>query len=183
MVLHDGINLPTPEELAREEIPLTFNYFVSSAMWLGKYCDTQCKEFMLCRTEEADPRKCLKEGNDVTDCGLEFFRKVKNTCKDELEWYTTCLDYSGHIAAFRRCRREQALFDTCMYENGFERARFGHFQVVRVHDPERPRPKPHVPLFTDAVPAFDSYSEKAQEKGPRGLGAIPKGMWASIFGR
>lgn len=163
MTLTDDLYLPTDEELNHKEIPLTHNFLLSSAMWLGKYCDNQCKEFMLCRKEEMDPRKCLKEGHDVTDCGLEFFRKVKKTCREELEWYTKCLDFSGREPEFRRCRREQALYDGCMYENGFERARFGYFQLARVHHTDRPRPKRHVPLFPDSVETFEYWKPENSE--------------------
>lgn len=164
MTLTDDIYLPSDEEINHKEIPLTHNFFLSSAMWLGKYCDNECKEFMLCRKEEKDPRKCLGYGHQVTDCGLEFFKKVKKTCRDELEWYTKCLDFSGSQPNFRRCRREQALFDGCMYESGFERARFGHFQLVRVHDSERPRPKKYVPIFPDAVETFEYWNPENEEK-------------------
>lgn len=168
MTLTDDIILPSDEELKHKEIPLTHNFFLSSAMWLGKYCDNECKEFMLCRKEEADPRKCLDYGHKVTDCGLEFFRKVKKTCKEELEWYTKCLDFSGREPEFKRCRHEQALFDGCMFDNGFERAKFGHFQLLRVHDSDRPRPKRYVPLFPDSVEEFDITDPKHKERGPRG---------------
>lgn len=175
-----SFTLPPMEELERQEIPLTHNFFLASAMWLGKYCDNQCKEFMLCKIEEKDPRKCLKYGHEVTDCGLEFFKKVKNSCRDELEWYTKCLDLSGETVEFRRCRRAQKLFDECMYESGFERAKTGHFQLVRVHQSERPKPKPVVPVFEDAVPYFDGYSEEAKKPGPQGT---PRFSWSTIVGK
>lgn len=181
MVLTDDLNLPTDEEINHKEIPLTYNYLVSSAMWLGKYCDEQSKEFMLCRAEEMDPRRCLKYGHDVTDCGLEFFKKVKKTCKEELEWYTKCLDYSGTSPNFRKCRREQALFDGCMYESGFERAKFGHFQMLRVHDTDRPRPKPYVPLFPDAVESYELPKGSDLPKPTRGIGTNQP--WQTWFSR
>lgn len=175
MTLTDDVHLPSDEELKHKEIPLTHNYFISSAMWLGKYCDHQCKEFMLCRTEEMDPRKCLNEGHEVTDCGLKFFKKVKKSCPDELEWYTKCLDHGVLQPEFRRCRNEQALFDECMYNNGFERARFGHFQLLRVHKTDRPRPKPYVPIFPDAVPTVDIDDPKF--KGKPTSGSSPEFLW------
>lgn len=178
-MLPDDITLPTHEELDRQEIPLTYNYFVSSAMWLGKYCDHQCKEFMLCRQEEADPRKCLKYGHEVTDCGMEFFKKVKKSCREELEWYTKCLDFSGREQEFHRCRREQAIFDGCMFDHGFERAKFGHFNLLRVHESERPMPKPLIPVFPDAVQSFDIYDPENRKKGTGGVGT--KYFWEVWF--
>ena len=123
---------------------------------------------MLCRTEEADPRKCLEYGRQVTECGLEFFRKVKKTCREELEWYNKCLDWTGSEPCFRRCRHEQALFDGCMADSGFERARFGHFQMLRIHDSERPKPKPRIPLFPDAVEPYDMHANKEVRGGISG---------------
>lgn len=169
MVLTDDITFPPDEKLKRQEIPLTSNFLISSAMWLGKYCDHQCKDFMLCRTEFQDPRKCVDHGNKVTDCGMDFFKKVKKTCKEELEWYTKCLDLSGQEQNFRQCRREQAMFDGCMFESGFERAKFGHFQLLRVHDPDWERPKKFVPVFPDSVEHFDYNNPEIHKEGnPKG---------------
>ena len=53
------------------------------------------QEFMLCRKEEKDPRKCIEEGKMVTACALEFFRKVKKACPQELKDYSQCLDKSS----------------------------------------------------------------------------------------
>lgn len=181
MVLTDDITLPSDEELNHQGIPLTFNYLFSSAMWLGKYCDSQSKEFMLCRHEELDPRKCLRYGNELTDCGLQFFKKVKKACPEELEWYTKCLDFSGPQPNHRKCRDAQAIFDSCMYDNGFERARFGHFQLLRVHDSERPRPKHNVPLFPGSVEGYDIEDPANQQFKPNGLGG--SAYWNVWFGR
>lgn len=59
------------------------------------------QEFMLCREEEKDPRKCLKEGKDVTACSLNFFRKIKKTCLEEFNQYSHCLDQSSKDLNYR----------------------------------------------------------------------------------
>jgi len=164
MPLNHDVELPSDEELNIEEIPVTSNYLMSSAMWIGKYCDTQQKEFMLCRAEEKDPRVCLKYGKELTACGNDFLKRVKKSCGDELSWYTKCLDYSGREPSFRLCRHAQALYDGCMADSGFERARYGHFQLLRVHDSERPKPKPHVPIFDDAVPPYNIWEPEKRQK-------------------
>lgn len=46
----------------------------ASAHHYGSQCDKANKEFMLCRWEEKDPRKCLQEGMKVNECALNFFR-------------------------------------------------------------------------------------------------------------
>ncbi|MGH0126558.1 UNVERIFIED_CONTAM: hypothetical protein FKN15_037849, partial [Acipenser sinensis] len=69
-------------------VPQDFDFFsllnvkvnVSSAVLkaaahhYGSQCDKANKEFMLCRWEEKDPRKCLNEGRKVNECALQFFR-------------------------------------------------------------------------------------------------------------
>ena len=50
---------------------------------------------MLCREELQDPRKCIKEGKDLTNCAMNFFRKLKKTCRPEFETYTKCIDKSS----------------------------------------------------------------------------------------
>lgn len=53
------------------------------------------QEFLLCRTEEKDPRKCLNEGKELTACAFEFFRKVKANCTEEFTQYANCIDKSS----------------------------------------------------------------------------------------
>ena len=84
--------LPTEEELTVEEVPLGTPFLKAAAHHTGKYCETVNNEFILCRTEEADPRKCLKEGRAVTSCHLDFFKKMKIGCNSELTQYAACLE-------------------------------------------------------------------------------------------
>lgn len=41
------------------------------------------QEFMLCRTEHNDPRKCLAEGKALTACGMKFLQQMKKFCYQE----------------------------------------------------------------------------------------------------
>lgn len=50
---------------------------------------------MLCRMEENDPRKCIREGKAVTSCALKFFQVVKRNCATEFMDYGICLDKSS----------------------------------------------------------------------------------------
>lgn len=50
---------------------------------------------MLCKQETDDPRQCLKEGRDVTNCALDFFRKIKKNCREEFELHAKCLYMSS----------------------------------------------------------------------------------------
>lgn len=49
---------------------------------------------MLCRSEEQDPRKCLKYNKEVSSCANEFFHKVRENCADSFTKYWKCLDHA-----------------------------------------------------------------------------------------
>ena len=53
------------------------------------------------------PRKCLKEGKDVTSCSMEFFRKVKAMCATEFMTYASCLERGSANMEFSNCRNTQ----------------------------------------------------------------------------
>lgn len=109
----NAVQLPSPEEIAvPQELTLPAVVLKAGTYQLGKYCDWHMKvsftdpfslerdnflfflfqEFALCRSENADPRKCLKEGAELTACGVDFFRKVKQLCRQEFEDYLYCVD-------------------------------------------------------------------------------------------
>ncbi|XP_046580147.1 NADH dehydrogenase [ubiquinone] 1 alpha subcomplex subunit 8-like [Haliotis rubra] len=134
--------LPSYQELTVPEIQLTSAVLRAGAHHFGKYCDNVCKEFMLCHSEEKDPRKCLNEGKEVTKCGFDFFGKVKKNCYEEFTKYWQCIDHSGHDMNLKNCRRTQVLFDNCVKENlGQERPPLGYFAKVRTHDTNRVKPR------------------------------------------
>ena len=76
MVFSKDFKFPSDAELTVEECPLGTPYLKAGAQHLGKYCEAQNNEFVLCRHETRDPIKCLPEGKVVTACTNEFFRKV-----------------------------------------------------------------------------------------------------------
>ena len=79
------------------------------------------------------PRKCLKEGKEVTSCSMEFFRKVKSMCATEFMTYATCLERGSSDMEFRECRKTQAAFDNCMVESfGMERPHYGYHCLPKV---------------------------------------------------
>ena len=55
---------------------------------------------MLCNEEEKDPRKCLREGKEVTRCGVEFYNKVRGSCAESFTKYWQCLDNAGRDMNF-----------------------------------------------------------------------------------
>ncbi|CAI9724452.1 Hypothetical predicted protein [Octopus vulgaris] len=132
--------LPSHEELDVPELQLTSSVLRAGSLYYGKYCDYQCKEFMLCRDETNDPRRCLNEGKEVTRCGFEFFSKVKTHCPDQFYDYWQCVDHSGNDMNFQNCRKTQNVFDECVKEKlGIERPYVGYFSKIRLHDTQRPR--------------------------------------------
>lgn len=78
MVLTKDLHLPSDAELTVEEVPVGTPYLMAGAPHMGKYCEAQNNEFMLCRSENKDPRKCLDDGKVVTACAMDFLRKVRN---------------------------------------------------------------------------------------------------------
>ncbi|XP_014232086.1 NADH dehydrogenase [ubiquinone] 1 alpha subcomplex subunit 8 [Trichogramma pretiosum] len=152
MVLTDKFDLPTIEELTVPEINLTFPTLQAAAHHLGKYCEWKNHEFMLCKVEEEDPRKCVKEGKDVTACSLEFFQKIKKHCRKEFDQYANCIDKSSGSSSFAPCRKTQSVFDKCVLDNlGQERPGYGYFCEAKVHETSRPKPTYNAPEFPNAA--------------------------------
>ena len=46
----------------------------AGAFQYAKQCNPINQEYMLCKAEEADPRKCLKYGAKVSDCAANFYK-------------------------------------------------------------------------------------------------------------
>ncbi|XP_039618739.1 NADH dehydrogenase [ubiquinone] 1 alpha subcomplex subunit 8 [Polypterus senegalus] len=158
-----GANVPTLEELNVQEVNVSSAVLKAAAHHLGSQCDKANKEFMLCRWEEKDPRKCLKEGKKVNECTLQFFRQLKMHCAEPFTEYWTCLDNSGS-AELRYCRKQQHAFDNCVLDKlGWERPNLGDLsKVTKVLTdrpmPEnvyhsRPRPEPNPVIEGDLKPS------------------------------
>jgi len=159
--------LPSYEELTIPEIEITSSVFRAVSHHLGFYCDAPSKEFMLCRAETQDPRKCIIEGKEVTRCGFEFLRKLKKSCLSEFNQYHRCIDHSDTEMDFKNCRKTQAVYDDCVKENlGQDRPDIGHFTKVRIHDAKRAKTnlKKHIlpePLIdTPKITAGETDREK-----------------------
>ncbi|XP_066896908.1 NADH dehydrogenase [ubiquinone] 1 alpha subcomplex subunit 8 isoform X4 [Kogia breviceps] len=109
------VELPTLEDLKVQEVKVSSSVLKAAAHHYGAQCDKPNKEFMLCRWEEKDPRRCLEESKLVNQCALDFFRQIKQHCSEPFTEYWTCIDYSG-LQLFRRCRKQQAKFDECVLD-------------------------------------------------------------------
>uniref|UniRef100_A0A8D2DLL4 NADH dehydrogenase [ubiquinone] 1 alpha subcomplex subunit 8 n=1 Tax=Sciurus vulgaris TaxID=55149 RepID=A0A8D2DLL4_SCIVU len=109
------VELPTLEQLKVEEVKVSSTVLKAAAPHYGAQCDKPNKEFMLCRWEEKDPRRCLEEVKMVNKCALQFFRQIKCHCAEPFTAYWTCIDHSG-LQLFRYCRKQQAKFEDCVLD-------------------------------------------------------------------
>ncbi|KAI2659995.1 NADH dehydrogenase [ubiquinone] 1 alpha subcomplex subunit 8 [Labeo rohita] len=150
------VEVPTLKELNVEEVNVSSAVLKAAAHHYGSQCDKANKEFMLCRWEEKDPRKCLKEGRKVNE-------QIKGNCAESFTEYWTCLDYSN-LAELRHCRKQQKEFDNCVLDKlGWERPELGDLsKVTKVATsrplPEnaylsRPRPEPNPPIEAELQPS------------------------------
>ncbi|XP_055902314.1 NADH dehydrogenase [ubiquinone] 1 alpha subcomplex subunit 8 [Eupeodes corollae] len=170
MVITTDTHLPTEEELTVQELNLSTAALRAGSFHLGKHCEFQNNEFMLCRQELDDPRACINEGKAVTGCALDFFRKVKKTCYEEFMQYATCLDKSSGNMAFGHCRKTQGVLDKCVLDNlGIERPDYGYFTRARIHATERPAPpKKEKTVYPDATPGLpDDFPRPPAKYGSR----------------
>lgn len=156
MVITDKISIPENEELTTQEVNVSGVVLRAASFHLGKYCEYFNNEFMLCRKELDDPRKCLGEGKAVTKCSLDFFQKVKSSCFREFTDYYNCVDKSSPRYELEHCCKTQQIFDSCMKDNlNIERPDFGYFCEVKIHDSARPKPEaPKPPVYSDYTPGL-----------------------------
>uniref|UniRef100_A0A8C2PF54 NADH dehydrogenase [ubiquinone] 1 alpha subcomplex subunit 8 n=1 Tax=Capra hircus TaxID=9925 RepID=A0A8C2PF54_CAPHI len=147
------VELPSLEDLKVQEVKVSSSVLKAAAHHYGAQCDKPNKEFMLCRWEEKDPRRCLEEGKLVNQCALEFFRQIKRHCAEPFTEYWTCIDYSG-LQLFRHCRKEQAQFDKCVLDKlGWVRPDLGELSKVTKVKTDRPLPEPNPEVEGDLKPA------------------------------
>ena len=102
------------EQLDVEELKITSAVLIGSAHHYGRYCGQENDDFMGCRIDNKDPRKCIEEGKRVTKCAMDFFQKIKGSCHQEFTEHWTCLDYRNQD--YRHCRKTQKVYDACMLE-------------------------------------------------------------------
>ncbi|XP_066259497.1 NADH dehydrogenase [ubiquinone] 1 alpha subcomplex subunit 8 [Euwallacea similis] len=166
MTISDETTLPTDEELTVQEVNISGPALKAGAFHLGKVCEYENNEFVLCRRELNDPRKCINEGKSVTSCTLNFFRQIRRSCADEFTQYANCLDKSSPDQKFIPCRKTQAVFDKCVKDNlGIDRPPYDYFNKVHVHTTSRAKPQKEGPaVYPDATPALPEDVEKPPAK-------------------
>ncbi|KAK3106509.1 hypothetical protein FSP39_021437 [Pinctada imbricata] len=167
--------MPSYEELTVPELKLTSPELRAGALYFGKFCDDTCKEFMLCRSETGDRRKCVNEGKEVTRCGFQFFGKVKKHCLPEFTQYYKCIDRVWfNELGYAQCRDLQHPFDECVKEKiGVERPYVGYFSKRRLYTNDRPEPPPEeimIKRSTTMPPTKEELNERKLQSivRPRG---------------
>ena len=90
------VSLPPDVDLVvPQEITLSTPWMKAIAVYMGSSCEKEMNAYMLLRREyDNDPRKVLKEGREVTACGVRFIRELRKQCLDEVTAYARCLDHS-----------------------------------------------------------------------------------------
>lgn len=152
MVITKDVYLPSYEELDVEEVELGGHVLRAGAFHFGKYCEQQNDEFMLCKYELGQA-PCIGYGKQVTACALEFFRKLKKHCYDELDRYSYCIDQSNVSYKYEDCRRTQHAFDECVLKHlKIERPPYYYYTRPRVFDSTRPAPPKPEDLIFENVP-------------------------------
>lgn len=107
-------------DLDVQEVPVSSAVLIGASRHMYVQCKSPFVEFVVCRRESKDPRKCVKEGRLVTNCAMDFFLKVREHCAASFTNYWTCLDHNREMLT--RCRKTQKVFDECMLEKlGIER--------------------------------------------------------------
>ncbi|CAH8853453.1 unnamed protein product [Trichobilharzia szidati] len=154
------VPLPTFEELTVPELKLSACPLLAAGIHLGKFCDNECKEFMLCHYETHDPRACLEQGKAVTSCAQKFFRQVKKHCDEEFRNYYTCLHkHGGPSYSLKNCRSAQYPFDNCIKTHlNQERPELNYFNRVRLHKTDRPRYEPGLAPMPERIPDLPDFS-------------------------
>ncbi|NP_001232561.1 NADH dehydrogenase [ubiquinone] 1 alpha subcomplex subunit 8 [Taeniopygia guttata] len=124
------LRVPPLEELDVQEVAVSSAVLKAAAHHYGSQCDRPNKEFMLCRWKEKDPRKCLREGRQVNQCAIDFFRSIRTHCAEPFTAYWTCIDNSSQ-QELRRCRKQQAAFHSCVLDKlGWVRPDLGDLSKV-----------------------------------------------------
>ncbi|VDN04309.1 unnamed protein product [Thelazia callipaeda] len=136
-----GIQLPSDEELTvPHEITLSTPYFKAVIPFMHRACEREVKEFTLRRQETEDPRRALKEGRDLTACGIKFLQQLKKNCKESVDNYASCIDHRSSKLYITPCREQQRRLDLCVEQNlSITRPRVGYFSKMHVHNARFPK--------------------------------------------
>ncbi|KAJ1478672.1 hypothetical protein T484DRAFT_1960668 [Baffinella frigidus] len=78
---------------------------------IASTCASQNKYFMQCKTEDGNPKSCLRQGEDVKQCVEGVVKRADQQCPKLLTAFARCLD-KNHVE-FWECRPEQQALEAC----------------------------------------------------------------------
>ena len=100
------------EDLETDEVNVSVAPLQAGAFHYQIYCKQLTEKFINCRYWKKDPRKCLDEGKELTDCGSRFFKQVKENCDESFVKFFECLDNNN--MEYTYCKRQRIVFSKCM---------------------------------------------------------------------
>jgi len=77
----------------------------------GSECAQVNRDFLMCKSNDANPRACLIQGEKVTTCVLKTLKHLEAHCGDAFSNYKKAMDKNWH--EFQKCRKEQAAMEAC----------------------------------------------------------------------
>ena len=114
-----------------------------------------------------------KIGKELTECGLNFYRKMKQTCRPEIEAYARCIDETDGRYPLTVCLENRGYFDDCMKNKfGLEKPELGYFSQIRVHNSSRPEPEHTFERFP-MQPGLPGDYEQSIIKGKKPANVTP----------
>ncbi|XP_039270765.2 NADH dehydrogenase [ubiquinone] 1 alpha subcomplex subunit 8-like [Styela clava] len=161
----------TLQYLKRGDLGIPNHALRCAAYQYAGQCVDVNREYMLCKQEEGDPRKCLKYGDRVSECAANFFRNVSEACTDQFVKMAQCVEKTNSRKLIY-CRAEQLALDTCMFEKlGYDKLPdAGVYSDIEV---KTDRPKPKNPY--NFRPIIDSRRLPAEDYFERPIGQTRDG--------
>uniref|UniRef100_A0A6F9DM32 NADH dehydrogenase [ubiquinone] 1 alpha subcomplex subunit 8 n=1 Tax=Phallusia mammillata TaxID=59560 RepID=A0A6F9DM32_9ASCI len=130
------------QQIKRGDLGVPSHALKAAAFQYAVQCGNINQEYMLCKKEELDPRKCLKYSHNVSDCAAKFYKTVTDHCEESFISLAQCLE-SDICRSFSHCREQQLKLDRCLFDKlGFDKEVFSMKRQKIYTD----RPKPTNPL-------------------------------------
>jgi NADH dehydrogenase (ubiquinone) 1 alpha subcomplex subunit 8 len=80
----------------------------------GTECSGVNKDFLICKSNDGNPRACSLQGEKVTACVLKTLRVLETHCGASYNEYKNAMDKNWH--ELQLCRKEQFAMEACYRE-------------------------------------------------------------------
>jgi NADH dehydrogenase (ubiquinone) 1 alpha subcomplex subunit 8 len=154
----------TLQQIKRGDLCIPSHALKAGAFQYAKQCGDINREYMLCKKEENDPRKCLKYSHKVSDCAADFYTNVTDVCGQQFTKLAGCLELNTR-RSYQFCRLQQLDFDKCVYENlGYDKAMDAVDPGAKVQT-DRPKPKNpyHIRSFEHPKPLLPDWDRPIEK--------------------